>query len=150
MKTKLVLKLFKNTRGVVVGDLYLGDRGLLATTHPATIAAAIFAMDKHRFTFRSTKDAGEFEFPVSTAKLQYLEELMLDQKEVDFMSGFATFSEFDFANPAEWDVHADVHFRVAAHHLPDELIRIAPSEPQPKSFKKDLKIRNKYVYFPPC
>jgi hypothetical protein len=36
---------FKNSRGVFVGDLYLDERRLLATTHPATVVAAIYAMD---------------------------------------------------------------------------------------------------------
>lgn len=150
MKNKLVLNLYKNSRGAVIGDLYLGDRRLLATTHPATIAAAMFSMDEYSFVYKSEKGIGEFEFPVPTEEFEGLEGLLLDQKEADFMNGFITFSCFDFAQPASWDDYSDMHFRVATNHLPTELIKVAPSEPQPKSFKKALRTQNKYVYFPYC
>ncbi len=150
MDNTLVLSLYKNSRGAVIGDLYRGEERLLATAHPATIAAAIFSMDKYSFIFKSKKGQGEFSFPIDIGELDALGCLVEDQDDGKFLSGFATFSRFDFANPAPFDTQADIHFRTAVFHLPKALLRVLPSEPQPKSFKKDLKTRNKYVYFPYC
>jgi len=44
------LTFFLNSKGAPVADLYLGTRRLLATTHPATIVAALFAMDINELT----------------------------------------------------------------------------------------------------
>jgi hypothetical protein len=150
MNNQLILRLYKNSRGAVIGDLYQGAKRLLATAHPATIAAAIFAMDEYSFYFNSGKGIGEFAFPVDTGELDALGCLIEDQAGGDFMSGLATFSRFDFANPAPWDTQADIHFRTAATHLPAMLLKVLPAEPAPKSFKKELRNRNKYVYFPNC
>ena len=148
MKNQLILKLFRNTRGVVVGDLYQGDRRLLATTHPATIAAAIFSIDAYDFIFESKKGTGQFEFPVATNELDAIASLLDDQDEGNFMSGFATFSRFDFAHPLPFDNQAEIHHRVAAHHLGAELVKFRPVLPSPKSFIKELRSRNRYIYFP--
>lgn len=154
MKNQLVLKLYRNSRGAVIGDLYLcginGEQRLLATTHPATIAAAVFAMARYEFVFKSEKGEGEFEFPVATGELDLLASLLEDQPEADFMSGFATFSRFNFANPKPWDTQAEIHWRTAVHHLPQEFVKVVPTEPAPKGFKKELRNRNRYVYYPWC
>jgi hypothetical protein len=150
MQNKLVLSLYRNSRGAVIGDLYLGEKRLMATTHPATIAAAIFAMDEYDFVFKSKKGDEEFEFPVDSSQLDDLVRLLEDQAEADFMSGFATFSRFDFANPHPFDTQAPIHWRVAVHHLGAELVKVVPTEPAPKGFKKELRGRNRYVYYPYC
>jgi len=158
MENKLMLTLYKNDRGAVIGDLYLVTQGgdkptlkrLLATAHPATICASIFAMDRYEFIFKSARGEEEFEFPVGCIQLDALAMHVNDQAEADFMSGFATFSRFDFAHPAPFDTQADIHFRVAVHYLPTELMKIQPSLPVPKSFKKNLKERKKYIYHPWC
>jgi hypothetical protein len=156
MQNKLMLKLYKNARGAVIGDLYLmnadGDnqplRRLLATTHSATICAAIFAMDEDKFIFQSEKGEGEFKFPLSLDELCTLVSLLDDQKEAHFISTFIFFSQIDFENPMPGDTQADIHWRTAVHHLPTELVKVAPEEPAPKGFKKELRNRNKYIYFP--
>lgn len=150
MSNSLILRLYRNSRGAVIGDLYLDETRLLATTHPATIAAAIFAMDQYSFVFSSGKGERTFEFPAATKELDILARLLHDQEEGNFMSAFATFSRFDFSNPLPFDNQAEIHFRTAVHHLPKELVIVSPTEPVPKSFKKDLRNRNKYVYFPFC
>lgn len=150
MINRLTLKLYKNTRGAVIGDLYRGRQRLLATGHPATIAAAIFALDEYDFVFKSDKGEKVFEFPLATDELDTLAALLLDQDEGKFVGGFAAFSRFDFMHPLPFDDQADIHFRVAVHHLPKDLVKVLPAEPVPKSFKKDLRNRNKYVYFPYC
>jgi len=148
MKNKIVLTLYENSRGAVIGDLYVGETRVLATTHPATIAAAIFAMDENSFVFKSGRVEMEFAFPMKTEDLPELESLLDNQDEGNFMSGFATFSQFDFLHPLPWDTQADIHHRVAVHHLGKQLVRIAPLSPPPKGFKKELRNRNKYIYFP--
>jgi hypothetical protein len=148
MNNKIVLSLYANSRGAVIGDLYVGAQRVLATTHPATIAASIFAMAENTFVFKSNKGKAEFSFPIQIEDLPELASLLDDQDHGDFISGFATFSQFDFLHPLPWDTQADIHHRVAAHHLGEQLVRIAPMSPPPKGFKKELRNRNKYIYFP--
>lgn len=100
MKAKPILTLYKNSRGAVSGDFYKGKKRLLATTHPATIAAAFFSMNECSFVFKSKKGKGEFEFPIDSRQLNGLAKLVDDQNDGDFLSGFATFSQFDFVHPA--------------------------------------------------
>jgi hypothetical protein len=150
MKSKLVLTLLKNTRGAIVGDLCLGETRLLATAHPATLAAAIFAMDLDSFVYKSPKGEAELVFPVETEELDRLDSLLVGQEDEKFLNGFVMFSRFNFASPAPWDTEADIHFRTAVHHLDKTLVKVFPSQPVPKNFKKDLKIRNQYVYYPLC
>ena len=150
MQNSLILKLYKNSRGVSVGDLYRGTERILATTHPATIAASMYSMDEYSFIFSSNKGFGEFAFPIDTGELDALGYLVEDLEDGNFMSGFATFSRVDFASPGPRDTQADIHFRVATHHINRNLLKVLPAKPQPKSFKKDLKARNRFIYFPWC
>lgn len=144
----LKLIFYKNSQGVHIADLYKDDRRLLATTHPATIAAAIFAMEEYDLEVKTEKGLLAVSIPVETSDLDPLGAIMEDHEMGKFMSGFATFSRIDFANPPEIDTQADIYFRTAVHHLPPELVKVAPVEPAPKGFKKELKERNKYIYFP--
>ncbi|AJX23262.1 hypothetical protein AQ910_05680 [Burkholderia pseudomallei] len=146
----LTLMFYQNCSGVWVGDLTRDESRLLATTHPATIAAAIFAMDEYSVRVETEQGRFEMEFPVNTGELDALGQLMLDQDMGKWMSGFCTFSRFDFANPDPMDTRADIHLRTAIHHLPPELVKVRPTKPEPKSFKKALKNQNKYVYYPWC
>jgi hypothetical protein len=148
MNNKIVLSLYENSRGAVIGDLYVGEARVLATTHPATIAAAIFAMAENTIVFKSNKREAEFSFPIKTEELPELASLLDNQDQGDFMSGLATFSRFDFLHPLPFDNQAEIHLRTAVHHLEEQLVRIAPLSPPPKGFKKELRNRNKYIYFP--
>ena len=148
MKKRVVLSLYANSRGAVIGDLYVGEARVLATTHPATIAAAIFAMAESTIVFKSNKREAEFSFPIETKELPELTSLLENQDQGDFMSGFATFSRFDFLHPLPSDDQAEIHLRTAIYHLEEQLVRIVPLSPPPKGFKKELRNRNKYIYFP--
>ena len=150
MGNKVILSLMVNSRGAVIGNLQVGEQRVLATTHPATIAAAIFAMTENTIVFKSNKGEAEFAFPIKTEDLPELASLLDNQDQGKFMSGFATFSRFDFLHPLPWDNHAELHLRVAVHHLDEQLVRIAPLSLPHKGFKKELRERNKYVYFPYC
>lgn len=156
MENKIVLSLYKNSRNAVIGDLVVrnkeGNREerVLATTHPATIAAAIYAMAENTIVFKSDKGEREFAFPIRTEDLVVLACLLSNQDQANFMSGFSTFSRFDFLHPLPFDDQADIHLRVATHHLGEQLVRIAPLSPPPKEFKKQLRARNCYIYYPYC
>lgn len=146
----LKLKFYPNSQDVWIGELFEDETRLLATTHPATIAAAIFAMDQYSLNVETDRGSFEMEFPVNIGQLDVLGRLMHDEEMGKWMSSFVTFSRFDFANPDPMDSQADIHFRTAVHHLPPELVKIRPSEPEPKDFKKQLKKRNQYIYYPWC
>ncbi|WP_165987923.1 hypothetical protein [Caballeronia sp. SBC1] len=133
-----------------MGELHADETRLLATTHPATIAAAIFAMDTHSLRVETDKGNLEMQFPVDMGELDTLGRLTHDKEMDKWMSLFCTFSRFDFANPLPDDTHADIHFRTAVHYLPPLLVKVYPSEPEPKDFKKQLKKRNQYIYYPWC
>lgn len=151
MKNTLVLKLFRNSRDAVVCDLHVNGVRVLATSHPATLAAAMFVMDEQKFEFYSEKGFGIFSFPMTPAELGFLVQLLQDPDEAKFFIGFSKFSGFNFARPQfPGDTETDMHFRAAAHHLPSELRSILPSELQPTGFKKQLRKRNEFVYFPHC
>ncbi|MCL4665779.1 hypothetical protein [Burkholderia pseudomallei] len=146
----LKLTFFPNSQNVWIGELQRDENRLLATSHPATIAAAIFAMDEYSVCVETERGSFEMEFPVNIGELDALGHLMLDQDMGHWMSHFCTFSSFDFANPHPLDTRADIHFRTAIHHLPPELVKVRPTEPEPKGFKKELKKRNRYIYYPWC
>ena len=149
MKKGLTLKFFDNGRGVPVGDLYVGERAVLSTTHPATIAAAIFSMDGEKLSVKTELGTCAIGFPVLRPDLEKLNTIASEHY-AQFLSAFATFSYFDFSNPEPWDNQAEIHFRTAVHHLPAELVQVRPEGPQPKDWKKQLKRRNRFVYYPPC
>jgi hypothetical protein len=152
MESKIVLSLYKNSRNAVIGNLFVrdGKERVLATTHPATIAASIFAMEGSTLVFKSEKGEAEFTFPIKTEDLVALASLLTNHDQADFMSGFATFSRFDFLHPLPFDDQADLHLRTAIFHMDEALVRIAPLSPAPKGFKKELRNRNRYVYYPYC
>lgn len=150
MNNKIVLSLYENSRNAVIGNIVKGPTRLMATTHPATIAAAIFAMDESTIVFKTDKGEAEFAFPFKNEDFGALASLLDNLDQVVFMSGFATFSHFDFLHPAPFDDQAEIHHRVAAHHLGEQFVRIAPMSPPPKGFKRQLRARNCYVYYPYC
>lgn len=161
----LHLTSFKNSRGVFVGDLYLDDRRLLATTHPATVVAAIYAMDLT--TLKVTSSTG-----THTANLEYrpdgdetlplpIHKMRMDLNpamyqyghlasyptEKVFLEGLDLFSNEDWHDTNEI---ADEHLRTAHHHLPPELIARPLTKPAGKTWKKTLRARNQFVYYPFC
>lgn len=146
----LKLTFYPNSNNVWIGELLCDETRLLATTHPATIAAAIFAMDEYSLRVETEKGGFDMDFPLDMAELPSWLPLMLDAEMAQWMCSLYTFSQFDFVNPHPNDKQADIHFRTAIHHLPPELVKVRPAEAEPKSFKKELKNRNKYIYYPWC
>lgn len=153
MQPHLMLTLYRNVKGAVIGELYAVEDNkdstiLLATTHPATLAAAVFAMDAAAFTFKSPLGIQSFSFPMALEELSGLEKLLVDADEGVFMSGFASFSQVDFARPDAAATRADLHYRVAVHYLPAKLVQHRPSAPEPADFARELRNRNPYIYYP--
>lgn len=149
MTQQLQLTFFNNSNGVPVGELSLDGKRMLATTHPATIAAALFAMDEEGLSVKTSRGECAIGFPVLSKDLENLNAIALKEL-AQFLSLFATFSYFDFAHPEPCDRHADIHFRTAVHHLASDVVKVRPIGPEPKGWKKELKKRNQFVYYPHC
>lgn len=150
MRANLLMALFKNDRGAIVGDLYRMEERVLACSHPATLAAACYAMGVEGLYFCSEKGVVECSFPLLEEDLPRLAALLSGEDEAHFMSGFATFSLIDFANPPSFDNQASIHWRAAAYHLPVKYLKNAPLLGSSKRFKKELRERNRFIYFPYC
>ncbi len=163
--TKLKLTFFKNSNGVPVADLHLGERRLLATTHPATIVAAVFAMGLTELEVVTAEGSyiGKFDFqepgadfwplPAINLRLQLnprlyqFRHLAPDTNFLLLLEGLDLFAYENWFHPNEL---ADEHLRAAHHHLPKELIKRPLETPDPKGWKKTLARRNGWVYFPFC
>ena len=146
----LKLTFFPNSQNVWIGELLRDETRLLATSHPATIAAAIFAMDEYSVRVETEKGSFDIDFPLDMAELPSWLPIMLDAEMAQWMCSLYTFSQFDFVNPHPMDTQADIHFRTAIHHLPPELVKVRPTEAERKGFKKELKKRNRFIYYPWC
>lgn len=145
----LNLRFFKNTSNVYVGDLYLDERRLLATTHPATIAAAVVALAENKLEVKTHKGSKEIEFPLGDSEIALLYAVSDDDEMSHFIDGLAKFSML-LTFPLPWDEQAEIHFRTAVHHLPSQLVKVVAEGPEPADFKKQLKKRNQYIYYPDC
>ncbi|TDG05113.1 hypothetical protein E1N52_27140 [Paraburkholderia guartelaensis] len=146
----LKLTFYRNSNNLWIGDLHDGETRLLATTHPATIAAAVFAMDEYSVRVETEKAGFDADFPLRMEEIPSWLSFMLDAEMAEWMCALYTFSQLDFANPHPEDTQADIHFRTAIHHLPPELVKVRPAEAEPKGFKKQLKKRNQFIYYPSC
>lgn len=161
----LTLTFFTNSNGAPVADLYLGERRLLATTHPATIIAAIFAMGLSELTVTTTEGShtGTVSFmeadadfwPLQAMKLRMqmnprlyqFRHLAPAQDYAPILEGLDLFTHENWYDLSEL---ADEHLRAAHHHLPHDLIKRPLVTPAPKGWKKTLARRNGWVYFPFC
>jgi hypothetical protein len=150
MKNQYILKCFRNSRNAVIFDLYIDDKRLLATSHPATISAALFAMGASEFIFKREEGEHKFSFPLRLDEVTSLGNLLTDQAEADLWSGMLFFSNINFLNPPSIDTQAEKHLRLAVHHIAPEYIKNCPVTPPLSSFKRELNRRNKFIYFPHC
>lgn len=153
--TSLVLR--KNVRGGCVCELSVNDELVFATTHPATIVAALQAMELAGEETTLTLQSGDsLRLPLhdyGSALIAITDAATLrtmDEHERKFLLGARTFLSFDFFNPDENDEEADIHLRTAVHHLPKGLVKRTPTGPAPSNWKKLLKERNQFVYYPIC
>lgn len=161
----LSLTFFENTNGAPVGDLHLGERRLLATTHPATIVAAMFAMELTELKVATSvgSHVGKVEFLEADAEFPPLPALKIrmglnprlyqfrhlapTEDYVLLLEGLDLFVNENWYEPTEL---ADEHLRAAHHHLPKDVIKRPLTTPAPKGWKATLKRRNGWIYFPDC
>lgn len=163
--SKLTVTFFSNHNSVPVADLYLGERRLLATTHPATIVAALYAMDMTELTVTTSdgthtgelpfNEPGEEAWPIQVMNLRMqLNPRLYQFRHLAPSSDYHLFLQgLDLFAHDTWDapsVVADEHLRAAHHHLPNDLIKRPLTTPDPKGWKKTLKHRNDFIYFPSC
>jgi hypothetical protein len=144
----LILTFYANSRDEWIGELFEDETLLLATTHPATIAAAIFAMDECKLCLETYEGNFTMRFPFDIDEMHQVGDLMQDEEMGKWMSLFCFFSRFDFANPPFYDSRPDIHFRTAVHHLPARVVKIHPMESEPTDFDERLKERNRTIYYP--
>ncbi|MFM0226623.1 hypothetical protein [Paraburkholderia dipogonis] len=130
-----ILTFYANSRGEWVGELFDDEARLLATTHPATIAAAIFAMGECSLRVETYEGSFTMQFPFDIDEMDPLGDLMEDEKMGKWMSLFCYFSHFDFASTLPYDSRPDIHFHTAVHHLPQRLVKVHPSGPKPMDFE---------------
>jgi len=162
---KLTLTFFLNDKAVPVADLYLGERRLLATTHPATIVAAMYAMDMTELTVvtHAGSHTGQVEFiepgedawplPAINLRLRLNPHLYQFRHLAPADNYLLLLEGLDLFSYELWHTPtavADEHLRTAHHHLPKDLIKRPLTTRDPKGWKKTLKNRNDFVYFPFC
>ena len=161
----LTLTFFTNDNGAPVADLYLGKRRLLATTHPATIVAALFAMDRTELTVVTAEgshsgtmnflEAGADFWPIEAMNLRMqlnprlyqFRHLAPTQSYAPLLEGLDLFAYENWYNLTEV---ADEHLRAAHHHLPKDLLKRPLLTSAPKGWKKTVARRNGWIYFPFC
>jgi len=159
------LTFFNNHNGVAIADLYLGERRLLATNHPATVVAAMFAMGRKRLKAHTDlgSQTGDLEFPDADAdnpgpmvaklrmnlnpRLYRFVHLASSPSERDVLERLDIFMHENWHEPS--DV-ADEYIRIAHHHLPPDVIARPLNKPAPKDWSRRLKKRNEFIYFPEC
>ena len=161
----LTLSFFQNHNEVAVADLYLNERRLIATTHPATIVGAMFAMKRTQLKVVTSVGthtgnieflAAGAEFPPLVAykmrldlnpRLYQFSHLASNPTEKAILEGLDLFSKNNWHEPSEL---SDEYIRIAYHHLPADVLKRPLAAPEPKNWKRMLKKRNDFVYFPDC
>lgn len=115
MQNKFQISFYENSQGVTVGSLSIGHQKLLDTTHPATIAYALQAMNAE--SVEITHESTSFEIPLPGVMLMSRQLESLGQH-AHWVSHFLMFSQIDSFNPPAIDDRADIHLRTAIHFLP--------------------------------
>lgn len=113
MQNKFQISFYENSQGVTVGSLSIGHQKLLDTTHPATIAYALQAMNAE--SVEITHESTSFEIPLPGVMLMSRQLESLGQH-AHWVSHFLMFSQIDSFNPPAIDDRADIHLRTALLH----------------------------------
>ncbi|WP_233863684.1 hypothetical protein [Paraburkholderia adhaesiva] len=146
----LKVSFYRCDNGVLIGALSGDGVRLLETAHPATIAAAIFAMDVPEYVIDTGAGVLDAQLPASPYLLCQIKELSMDVDMQQWLKVFWRLSWVKFDDTDDPDCHAEIHFRTATHHLPIKLIRRWPVGPEPKCFRKELRKRNRSILYPLC
>lgn len=147
MQNKYQISFYANSNDVTVGALKSGDKMLLATTHPATIAYALQALGADSVEFVHQSMRFEISLPgmlATTSSLAALEE------HAQWVVHFMMFSQIDSFSPPAQDEEADIHLRTALHFLPKKLAVRKPTSAKPQNWRTALKFRKDFIYYPFC
>jgi len=150
MKKNTFIELDKNVSGAVIARIYSGGIEVFAAAHPGTVAAALFALGVEGFLFHHGAGIENATSVDSNGLFCCLLPLAQDHLGEKFVDATIMFTQLSFKNGVPGDGAADIHFRTAVHHLPQEFVVNRPTTPAPPGLKKELRERNKYVYFPDC
>lgn len=147
MQNKFQISFYENSKGATVASLTYGNQTLLDTTHPATIAYALQALgaDAVDFEHQSQRHAMALPCMFTTHEL-----MTAVGKHVEWVVLFMFFSQIDSFNPPAQDKEADIHLRTAIHFLPEQLVTRKPTSAPRKNWKKELKFRKSFIYYPFC
>ncbi|MDB5854801.1 MAG: hypothetical protein JWR22_2842 [Herminiimonas sp.] len=145
----LYLDFSRNAAGAVIGNLTLGDEPLLSTSHPATLAAAVYAMGASAITMKTADGECKIPFPLTYVTV-FGREANLAEDEIVFLRAFGTFSHIAFDAPEDFDIYSEDHLRATVEHLPRQLVVIRPKTPEPKGWAKIFKAKNSFIYYPFC
>lgn len=147
MTNKFTISFYDNSNGVTVGSLKYGDKTLLATTHPATIAYALQAMGAKSIDIMNYQDAVKFSLSslIVTKKLE-----KIAGKHMQWMELFFMFIAVDSYSESLNDDDTNIHLRTAIHFLPKNMVKNQLLTEAPKNWKDALKNRKQYIYYPHC
>lgn len=162
---ELTLTFFRNHNDSPIGDLYLDERRLLATNHPATFVAAMWLMDRKRLKVVASGGSrtglvlnelegtagiviANLQFQRGCARYQWAD-LGEEGEEKAVLQGLDLFQYEDWGSP-QLPERAQEHLYTALHHLPSDVIKKRPAGKPPKRLKSMVRTRNKWVYFPEC
>jgi hypothetical protein len=147
MQNQFQISFYKNSKGATVGSLSFGNKPLLATTHPATIAYALQALGVE--SIEIVHELTRFEMSLPSVMVMSSNLSALGQH-AEWLSNFMRFSQIDSFNPASFDTQADIHLRTAIHFLPKNLVVRKPTSAERPNWKKELKFRKDFIYVPLC
>lgn len=147
MNNTFQITFFKNSNGVSVGTLSCAKQPLISTTHPATIAYALQALDADSAEISHQTSSFQLPLPCSMVLQSQLDALGVHDH---WIVNLATFSQIDSFNPDKMDFEADIHLRTAIHFLPKELVQRRPLGKAPANWKAALRFRKQFIYYPFC
>ncbi|MCT6721631.1 hypothetical protein [Acidovorax sp. K2F] len=147
MTNNFTISFYDNSNGVTVGSLQYGDKTLLATTHPATIAYALQAMGVKSVDIKNHQVSAKLSLSslVVTKKLA-----KIAGKHMSWMEFFFIFFRIDSYKESVTDKDADIHLRTAIHFLPKKMVKNQLLTEAPPNWKDALENRKQYIYYPHC
>ena len=147
MQNKFQIAFYENHNGSTVASLKCGTQTLLDTTHPATIAYALQALGAGSVEFLHQSISYEMALPsmIITSDL-----LAGFGEHAEWVLRFMWFTQVDSFNPPAQDDLADIHLRTALHFLPKNLVVRKPTSAKPQNWRKALKFRKDFIYYPHC
>jgi hypothetical protein len=112
------------------------------------MAAAIFSMNRHCILVKTKKGRSAMYFPFTDADACLLLPIFENMRMERWFDRFLRCSLYDYNDLPPDEHELDAHFRTAVHHLPQPLVQIRPTTPEPEDFAKTFEERTRYVFYP--